>query len=193
MKMIDNFLLNFEKALEEGRVRSDNPTDVNTLARLKAFILGGADSRQEVRAILSLDSLQERYARMLRDQREATGDMSGVIDVHGVTVAKTEQANPNTEARAPDCSVLGYEPPPPPNEALARESNEMLTSEVRDLVRLARTLALAMDAEDSDDDALIEVQLLRAVERIEQRLGVVSPRGSADVGSRRGDGQEDGA
>jgi hypothetical protein len=193
VKMIDNFLLSFEKALEEGRVRSDNPTDVNTLARLKAFILGGADSRQEVRAILSLDSLQERYARMLRDQREATGDMAGVIDVQGVTVAKTEQANPNTEARAPDRSVLADEPPPPPNEALARESNEMLTSEVRDLVRLARTLALAMDAEDSEDDALIEVQLLRAVERIEQRLGVVSPRGSADVGSRRADGQEDGA
>ncbi len=193
VKMIDNFLLNFEKALEEGRVRSDNPTDVNTLARLKAFILGGADSRQEVRAILSLDSLQERYARMLRDQREATGDMSGVIDVHGVTVAKTEQANQNTEARASDRSVLANEPPPPPHEALARESNEILTSEVRDLVRLARALALAMDAEDSEDDALIEVQLLRAVERIEQRLGVVSPRGSADVGSRRADGQEDGA
>lgn len=78
VQMIDEFLLSFEKALKEGRVRSDNPTDVNTLARLKAFILGGADSRSEVRTILSLESIQERYARMLRDQREATPEMGSV-------------------------------------------------------------------------------------------------------------------
>jgi hypothetical protein len=80
VQMIDDFLLSFERALKEGRVRSDNPTDVNTLARLKAFILGGADSRAEVRNILSLESLQERYARMVRDQRDVTPAMGGVIE-----------------------------------------------------------------------------------------------------------------
>jgi hypothetical protein len=92
VQMIDTFLLNFEKALEEGRVRSDNPTDVNTLARLKVFILGGADSRQEVRTMLSLESLQERHARMMREQRDATPEMGGVIDVRAVGSDQREAA-----------------------------------------------------------------------------------------------------
>lgn len=53
VRMIDGYLLHFQKALEEGRVRTDNPTDVNTLVRLKEFIMGGADTRQELRATLS--------------------------------------------------------------------------------------------------------------------------------------------
>jgi hypothetical protein len=78
--MIDDFLLKFEGALKEGRVRTDSPTDVNTLARLKQFIMGGADSRQEVRNILSLEALQERYARMAREAEFATPAMAGVIE-----------------------------------------------------------------------------------------------------------------
>lgn len=185
VQMIDEFLLSFEKALKEGRVRSDNPTDVNTLARLKAFILGGPDSRSEVRTILSLESIQERYARMLRDQREATPEMAGVIDVVGVAVHATEQANPNAFPVTSGRSVRPGEPPPPPSGDGTREPN--VSSEVRDLVRLARALAEQMDAAEADDEALLEVRLLRAVERIEARL----PRDSADVGPRRADSGED--
>ena len=99
VQMIDNFLLSFEKALEEGRVRSDNPTDVNTLARLKVFILGGADSRQEVHTMLSLEGLQERHARMMREQRDATPEMGGVIDVRASDAKQTEAAASATVAR----------------------------------------------------------------------------------------------
>lgn len=90
IQMIDDFLLGFERALKEGRVRSDNPTDVNTLARLKTFIQGGADSRQEVRAILSLESLQERYARRIREGRDVTPAMAGVIEVQAMRVDGVE-------------------------------------------------------------------------------------------------------
>lgn len=187
VQMIDEFLLSFEKALKEGRVRSDNPTDVNTLARLKAFILGGADSRSEVRTILSLESIQERYARMLRDQREATPEMAGVIDVTSVAANETERANPNVFPSASGRSVSPDAPPPPPSEDAAREPN--VSREVREVVRLARELAEQMDAAEADDEALLEVRLLRAVERVEPRL---LPRDGADVGPRRADAEEDG-
>ena len=187
VQMIDDFLLSFEKALKEGRVRSDNPTDVNTLARLKAFILGGADSRSEVRTILSLESIQERYARMLRDQREATPEMAGVIDVTSVPANETERANPNAFPSASGRSVSPDAPPPPPSEDAAREPN--VSREVREVVRLARELAEQMDAAEADDEALLEVRLLRAVERVEPRL---LPRQGADLGPRRADAEEDG-
>jgi hypothetical protein len=85
VRMIDEYLLNFQKALEEGRVRTDNPTDVNTLVRLKEFVMGGADTRQELRATLSLDGIQQRYARMMRSREEATPEQTGVIDVRSST------------------------------------------------------------------------------------------------------------
>ncbi|HEU4406779.1 MAG TPA: hypothetical protein VFS43_16045 [Polyangiaceae bacterium] len=66
VRIIDTYLAGFEKALAEGRVRFDNPSDFNTMVRLKEFILGGADSRQEVTATLSLESLQARHRQMLR-------------------------------------------------------------------------------------------------------------------------------
>lgn len=80
VRMIDGYLLNYEKALIEGRVRFDNPTDFNTMVRLKEYVLGGPDSRQELHAALSLESLQQRHARMLRELNEATPELSGVVD-----------------------------------------------------------------------------------------------------------------
>ncbi len=127
VQMIDNFLLNFEKALEEGRVRSDNPTDVNTLARLKVFILGGADSRQEVRTMLSLEGLQERHARMLREQRDATPEMGGVIDVRPVGSEQREAAQfpadraPAARPPALDSAAAVEEPAPGDQPAVAAD------------------------------------------------------------------------
>ncbi|HEU4535352.1 MAG TPA: hypothetical protein VFS00_14590, partial [Polyangiaceae bacterium] len=66
VRIIDTYLAGFEKALAEGRVRFDNPSDFNLMLRLKEFVLGGADSRQEVTATLSLESLQARHRQMLR-------------------------------------------------------------------------------------------------------------------------------
>jgi hypothetical protein len=80
VRMIDGYLLNYEKALLEGRVRFDNPTDFNTMVRLKEYVLGGPDSRQELHAALSLESLQQRHARMLRELNEATPELTGVVE-----------------------------------------------------------------------------------------------------------------
>ncbi|HRC58161.1 MAG TPA: hypothetical protein PKU97_19690, partial [Kofleriaceae bacterium] len=78
--LIDAYLAQFKQALSEGRVRADNPTDVNTLVRLREFLLGGADSRQDVRATLSLESLQERYVRSMRARQSASLEQTGFLE-----------------------------------------------------------------------------------------------------------------
>jgi hypothetical protein len=66
LRIIDGYLSGFEKALGEGRVRFDNPADFNTMVRLKEFVMGNADSRQEIHAALSLESLQARHRQAMR-------------------------------------------------------------------------------------------------------------------------------
>lgn len=80
VQIIDTFLLGFEKAIAEGRVRFDNPTDYNTMARLKEFLMGGADSRQEVNAAVSLDTLQARHRDAQRAFVEASAAERGEIE-----------------------------------------------------------------------------------------------------------------
>ncbi|TQF08702.1 AT hook motif domain protein [Myxococcus llanfairpwllgwyngyllgogerychwyrndrobwllllantysiliogogogochensis] len=85
LKMIDGYLLGFEEALAEGRVRVDNPTDFNTMVRLKEFVQGGADSRQELHASFSLEGLQARHAQALRAARETTPAVRGEVDAEVVS------------------------------------------------------------------------------------------------------------
>ena len=67
LRIIDSYLTGFEKAMAEDRVRFDNPSDFNTMVRLKEFIQGGADSRQEIHAALSLEDIQARHKRMMKE------------------------------------------------------------------------------------------------------------------------------
>ena len=83
LRLIDTFLLGFEKALAEGRVRYDDPSDFNLMVRLKTFIQGGADSRQEVRAAFSLEDLQARHRELLRTHAEVTPALAGLPDGSG--------------------------------------------------------------------------------------------------------------
>lgn len=54
----DRYILAFAEALEEGRVRCDTPADLNTIMRLRMFLEGGADSRQEIAHGITLEALQ---------------------------------------------------------------------------------------------------------------------------------------
>ena len=127
VRLIDEFLLGFEKALKEGRVRQDNPTDVNTFVRLKEFILGGADSRQELHAALSLESIQQRYARMLQDRRDDPA-LTGMVDGSASRATPAVLVESNEVAATPiadPCSVVS-EPvsPPPASDAPAEKPHE---------------------------------------------------------------------
>lgn len=79
LHLLDAYLAGFEKAVAEGRVRFDNPSDLNTILRLKAFLEGGADSRQEIHVGLSLEDLQQHHRRTLIMQREATAAERGEV------------------------------------------------------------------------------------------------------------------
>lgn len=80
LRIIDGYIGEFEKAMAGGRVRVENPTDFNTMVRLKEFIQGGADSRQEIHAALSLDGLQARHKQMLQGVEITTAAERGDIE-----------------------------------------------------------------------------------------------------------------
>ena len=108
LRIIDTYLAGFEESLAEGRVRFDNPTDFNTMLRLKEFILGGADSRQEIHAALSLDDIQARHQRMLKAMEASTAAEQGAADQN--------EASPNDPSRQ-----LPYHSPAPPAEAAPQQ------------------------------------------------------------------------
>lgn len=101
LRLIDTFLLGFEKALAEGRVRYDDPSDFNLMVRLKAFIQGGADSRQEVRAAFSLEELQSRHRELLRRSAEVTPALAGLPD-GSRRVARARGGDQKPDADSPD-------------------------------------------------------------------------------------------
>jgi hypothetical protein len=79
IEIIDTYLGGFKKALAEQRVRFDSPADYNTMARLKEFLLGGADSRQETHGILSLEQLQVRHRDAQRMMADASREERGEV------------------------------------------------------------------------------------------------------------------
>ncbi len=112
LQIIDSYLSGFGEAIAEGRVRFDNPSDFNTMLRLKEFILGGADSRQEIHAALSLEDIQARHQRMLRASHQASAEERGeIIDVlpapddDGDRVQLSNSPPPPTEAAAQEVTV----------------------------------------------------------------------------------------
>ena len=88
LRIIDTYLLGFAEALQDKRVRFDNAADFNTMVRLKEFVLGNADSRQEIHAALSLETLQDRHRRMMRTldtTAEERGEVENAVPGNGDT------------------------------------------------------------------------------------------------------------
>ena len=93
IRIIDSYIAGFEKSIADGRVRFENPTDFNVMVRLKEFVQGGADSRQEIHAALSLESLQERHKQLLHSADETSAAERGEVE---------RSRAPSTEARGQD-------------------------------------------------------------------------------------------
>ena len=84
LRTLEIFILKFEEALSEGRVRCDNPTDFNTMLRLREFILGNADSRTGAVEGITLEKIAERYEQMQKEWDESTPEMRGeVVSIQG--------------------------------------------------------------------------------------------------------------
>jgi len=91
LRIIDRYLVAFEEALKDGRVRIDNPTDYNTMCRLKLLLLGEADSRQEHdHGMPTLEELQARHQAMLKTLAEATPERCGMVLSRHSVVATPE-------------------------------------------------------------------------------------------------------
>jgi plasmid maintenance system antidote protein VapI len=83
LRIIDKYLVKFEEALDQDRVRYDVPADFNTMLRLKEFLTGAPDSRTESTTSFTLEMLQERHARMLKETRQLSSAEMGIVDTSG--------------------------------------------------------------------------------------------------------------
>ena len=107
---IDEYLIAFREAVAERKVRVDSPSDFNIMLRLKEFILGGADSRQEVHAALSLEELQARHREMLKAVEDASEDERGSTLGAAKSLAAGEQREDDNPP--PPSSATGPGEPP---------------------------------------------------------------------------------
>lgn len=84
LRILEIFFLKFEQALSEGRVRCDNPTDFNTMLRLREFVLGNSDSRTETVCNITLDKIEEKYKQLQKEWDASTPEMRGeVVPIKG--------------------------------------------------------------------------------------------------------------
>jgi hypothetical protein len=79
VRVVDAYIVGFEKALDEGKVRFDSPADLDRLVRLKELLLGNADSRQEVQGGITLESIQARHLRARAQVDGLTPEVSGEV------------------------------------------------------------------------------------------------------------------
>ena len=90
--IIDEYLNQFRQALQEGRVRVDAVSDFNTIMRLKEFLEGGADSRQEVHTTLTLEQLQLKHKQALQRQDEVESELTGTVVSRKLVVTEGKPA-----------------------------------------------------------------------------------------------------
>jgi len=79
VRVVDAYIVGFEQALEEGKVRFDSPADLDRLVRLKELLLGNADSRQEVQGGITLEAIQARHERVRTQVDGLTPAVSGEV------------------------------------------------------------------------------------------------------------------
>ncbi len=97
VRIIDRFLVEFEQALKEGRVRCDNPSDYNTMIRLKSFLEGDADSRHEVLGGLTLEDIQRQHKQMREDWAASTPKMRGKTSLRVVSETPEDDDTPGND------------------------------------------------------------------------------------------------
>ena len=166
LRIIDGYLSGFEKALGEGRVRFDNPADFNTMVRLKEFVMGNADSRQEIHAALSLESLQARHRQVMRVAEASPAERgeversalpsAGVEGALDPPARPTEGADQEPSARIPGrfdeseqaAAVLGSRP----DVARTRADAGVLASAPEDVPMRARGSDVGADAREHPAD-----------------------------------------
>lgn len=75
--IVDAYIGEFRKSLDEGKVRTDSPSDLDRLVRLKELLAGNADSRSELRGELTLEAIQLRHRRLRGQVEVMTPELAG--------------------------------------------------------------------------------------------------------------------
>jgi hypothetical protein len=186
LQVLDEMFMNYASAVTEGRMRFDNVNDIDKLWRLKSFIQGGPDSRQEIQGAVTLEALQQRYETMLRNTRDVTLEMTGYVPrariVDGVVVHDVE---PVEAGRAEEAS----DPRTRSTEQASRDSNPGLLTDLKRVVELARSLCISLGADEATDEELPEVRLMRFIAELERsalasnRAGIPDDSEDAEGGS----------
>ncbi len=113
VRTIDKYLLQFESALDAGRVRVDDPADYNTMLRLRDHILGAEAERREIFPGVTLEDLQQSHQEYL-EQRELNPLLTGEVQVgsFGASQGSSEEGEGSgSETEAPEEEVRTIDSP----------------------------------------------------------------------------------
>jgi hypothetical protein len=89
VEVVDDYIRKFRVELDEGRVRTDNPGDLERLVRLKQLLLGDADARLEIQGGLTLEALQARHKKHRGQVDGMTPELTGT-DGHADSDGRVE-------------------------------------------------------------------------------------------------------
>lgn len=78
VSLCDKVLARYEDMLDERGVGNFTVADMNTVIRLRRYLQGDADSRQEVTNAITLSSLQTAHREMLRQVHDVSPEECGI-------------------------------------------------------------------------------------------------------------------
>ena len=154
LSMLGGYFESAEASVKEGRMRIDSMAEIDKAWRLKSFIEGGPDSRQELRGTISLEALQQRYEAMQRNTRDTTVAMTGFVPR-----ARIEEGVVVVDAASDD-------PPARSTEFAERKPPQSLLTSFRRASELAERVCVDLGADNAEDESLPAVQLLRLTRQI---------------------------
>ena len=162
LAMLGRYFEGAEASVIEGRMRIDSMADVDKAWRLKSHIEGGPDARLEVRGLITLEALQQRYEMSERNIRNTTPAMTGYVPrarfEDGVVVVDSIPAGD------------AVDPPSRAIEGAAWKPSPTLLTSFRRLVDLAERVCTSLGAQDAADESLPEMRLLRLTEQLRADL-----------------------
>jgi hypothetical protein len=80
LRLCDTVLSKYEEAITEHGVGRITSADINTIVRLRRYLMGDADTRQEVRSQVSLEDMQSAHRQLLVDVQNMTRAECGIED-----------------------------------------------------------------------------------------------------------------
>ena len=78
LSLCDKVLGSYEELIAQHGVTTFSAGDLNTVVRLRRFLQGDADSRQEVTSSITLETLQGAHRQMLTQMRDMTPEECGI-------------------------------------------------------------------------------------------------------------------